>query len=133
LLVTGDLKTAEKYLPQALAIAPEEPLYLSLQGILHALKGEVEPALQCVRRTCESPYSFGHDHHTYYQLGSIYSVLGETQKALGWINRAVETGFPCWTFFKVDPALERVRALPEFRAQIEELRERSATIRKSNS
>ena len=132
LLLTNDLKTAEKYLPQTLAVAPEEPLYLSLHGIFHALRGEFEPALQCVRRTCETPYSFGHDHHTYYQLASIYSVLGETEKALGWINRAVETGFPCWTFFQVDPTLQALRALPDFQMQVEELRQRAATMRTAN-
>ncbi len=131
LLLTGDLKTAEKYLGQALAMAPDEPLYLSLQGILHALKGETELALQCIRRTCESPYSFGHDHHTYYQLGSIYSVLGETQKSLGWINRSIETGFPCWTFFQVDPTLKNLRTLPEFQTQVEELKQQSRKIRTS--
>lgn len=132
LLLMGDLGTAERFLLQALAIAPDEPLYVSLRGILHALKGEVEPALDCVRRTCECPHSFGHDHHTYYQLGSIYSVLGETNKALAWINRAVQTGFPCWTFFQVDPTLQALRALPQFNTQIDELKGRSATIRTSN-
>jgi serine/threonine protein kinase/Tfp pilus assembly protein PilF len=127
-LLSGDVKTAGKYLREALAIAPEEPLYISLQGILHAVQGEDEPALNCVRRACESPHSFGHDHHTYYQLGCIYSVLGETSKALGWINRAVENGFPCWPFFRFDPTLERLRALPEFQAQVEELRKQSGWI-----
>jgi serine/threonine protein kinase/tetratricopeptide (TPR) repeat protein len=127
-LLSGDVKTARKYLREALAVAPEEPLFISLQGILHAVQGEDEPALNCVRRACESPHSFGHDHHTYYQLGCIYSVLGETSKALGWINRAVETGFPCWPFFRIDPTLEKLRALPEFQAQVEELRERSSVM-----
>jgi hypothetical protein len=58
-----------KFLREALAIAPEEPLYISLQGILHAVQGDDGPALDCIRRACESPHSFGHDHHTYYQLG----------------------------------------------------------------
>jgi non-specific serine/threonine protein kinase len=133
LLLTGDLKPAEKYLDEALAIAPKESLYMSLRAILHALRGEVEPALGFVRKTCESPVSFGHDHHTYYQLASAYSLLGETETALGWIERAIETGFPCWTFFQVDPTLNALRAVPEFPEVIEELRQRSETIYPSGS
>ena len=124
-LLSGDVKTARRYLRDALAIAPDEPLYVSLQGIVHALEGEEEMALDCARRAFELPHSFGHDHHTYYQLGCIYSVLGETSKSLGWINRAVENGFPCWPLFKFDPTLEKLRALPEFQAQVEKLRARS--------
>ena len=45
LLLMGDLKSAEKVLSETLADYPEEPLFLSLQGMLHALRGEVEPAL----------------------------------------------------------------------------------------
>jgi serine/threonine protein kinase len=123
-LLSGDLKNAKKYLTEALEAAPEEPLFITLQGILHALRGEIEAALDCVRRARESPDSFGHD----YQLGCIYSILGETRRGLAWINRAVETGFPCWTFFKADPTLAKLRALPEFQAQIEELREQSSTV-----
>ena len=127
-LLSGDLKTAKKHIQDALAIGPEEPLFLSLQGILHALQGEDAPALDCVRKACELPQTFGHDHHTYYQLGSIYSVLGETSKAMGWINRSVETGFPCWPFFSFDPTLEKLRTLPEFQGLIEELRVRSGRV-----
>lgn len=128
LLLMGDLKTGEKCLDEAFAVAPKEPLYMSLRAILHALRGEVEPALGCVRKTCEAPVSFGHDHHTFYQLASTYSLLGETETALAWIERGIEAGFPCWKFFEVDPTLATLRALPEFRKVIEELKERSETI-----
>jgi tetratricopeptide (TPR) repeat protein len=127
-LLSGDLKTARKYVRESLATAPDEPLFISLQGIAHALQGEAEAALDCARRTCESPHSFGHDHHTYYQLGCLYSVLGDTSRALGWINRAIETGFACWPFFSIDPTLEKLRALPDFRAQIQELQKQFEKI-----
>ena len=40
------------------------------------------------------PRSFGHTHHTYYQIACVYAVLGETDKAMAWLERSVDTGFP---------------------------------------
>jgi serine/threonine protein kinase len=44
------------------------------------------------------PLSFGHAHHTYYQIACVYAVLGETGKAMAWLERSVESGFGCWPF-----------------------------------
>ena len=88
---------------------PSEPLIISLQGMLHARRSQAELALQCVRSALDSPRSFGHTHHTYYQIACIHAVLSETDKAMAWLERSAETGFPCWPFFRVDPHLETLR------------------------
>ena len=87
---------------------------VSAQGMLHARRNERGPALECVRRAQENPYSFGHTHHALYQIASVYAVLGETDKAMAWLERSVDTGNPCWPFFKVDPNLENLHAEPRF-------------------
>jgi serine/threonine protein kinase len=114
-LLMGDLKFAERTLDATLAEYPEEPLFISLQGILRARQGNVKDASACARRACESSRSFGHSHHTHYQVACIYSILGENQKALEWMDRAVNTGFRCWPFFQVDPCLSSLREVSEFR------------------
>ena len=121
LLLMGDLKSAEAVLRDPLTTFPDEPLFISLDGILHALRGEPEPALDCAKHACDSPRSFGHTHHTLYQVACIYAILGENQKALGWIDQAVNTGFRCWPFFRVDPCLSNLRKLPEFQDYIAEI------------
>jgi hypothetical protein len=93
---------------------PGEPLIISLQALLHARRNEPGPALDCVRRSLEVPITKGHAHHTYYQVACVYAVLGQTAKALAWLQRSVDTGNPCWPFFKLDPHLETVRREPEF-------------------
>ncbi len=129
LLLMGEMNTAEKMLRESLDEFPEEPLFVSLQGMLHAQRGEAERALECAQRACESPRSFGHTHHTLYQVACVHSILGEDNKALAWIDRAVSTGFRCWPFFRVDPSLTNLRRLPAFQNYLAEIEKDCSQIR----
>jgi serine/threonine protein kinase/Tfp pilus assembly protein PilF len=129
LLLMGDLTSAEKMLRETLTEYPEEPLFISLEGILRAQRGQAEEALDCARRACQSPRSFGHDHHTFYQVACVYSILGQNEKAMAWMDRAVSTGFRCWPFFRVDPCLSNLRKLPEFQDYIAEIEKDCSHIR----
>jgi eukaryotic-like serine/threonine-protein kinase len=113
-LLAGDLALAEHRLAAVLEQLADEPLILSLQGMLHARRNQPDLALQCVRRALESPRSFGHTHHTYYQIACVYAVLGQSDKAMAWLERSVETGNACWSFFRLDPHLESLRQQPAF-------------------
>jgi serine/threonine protein kinase len=113
-LLRGDLELAEQRLTSALDRFPDEPLIVSLEGMLHARRGESGQALECVGKAVDCPRSFGHAHHTYYQVACIYAALGQTVKAMAWLERSVETGFACWPFFQIDPYLERLRGNAEF-------------------
>ncbi|MFN2572276.1 MAG: protein kinase [Gemmatimonadales bacterium] len=113
-LMSGDLDLAAHRLAGGLKLFPTEPTLLSLQGILHARRAEAGAALECVRKALEFPITFGHAHHTYYQVASVYAVLRETEKALAWLERSVDTGNPCWPYFKLDPHLDNLRQEPEF-------------------
>lgn len=114
LLLTGDQDEAEHRLTLALAKYPEEPLFISMRGMLHARQRQREAALDCVRNALEYPVSFGHAHHTYHHVACTYSELGETDKAMAWLEKSVDNGNPCWPFFRIDPYLENVRALRRF-------------------
>ena len=105
----------------ALEHFPDEPLITTLQGILYARRNQTELALECVRRALESPRSFGHTHHTYYQVACTYAVLGEPDKAMAWLERTVDTGNAGWPFFKIDPHLESLREKADFKRLIADL------------
>ena len=120
-MMTGDWKEAKVLLDEALKLLPGEPLIISLQGVFHALTGSVEPALECMTRACASPKSFGHAHHTYYQVACILAALGRHQEAFEWLERSVSTGFACWPFFLKDPCLQNLRGLPEFEVLVSSL------------
>jgi TolB-like protein/Flp pilus assembly protein TadD len=113
-LMSGDLDLAEQRVGVGLELFPDDPYYVSLQGMLHARRNQTGPALECVRRALEVPRSFGHTHHVYYQIACVYAVLGETDRAMAWLERSVDTGFACWPFFRIDPHLEHLREKPEF-------------------
>jgi hypothetical protein len=112
----------------ALTALPDEPLVLSQQAMLHALRGQSDLALQWVRRALESPRSFGHTHHVHHYIASVHALLGDTVAAMGWLQRTVAGGWPCWPFFRIDPYLESLRAEPEFTRLMAELEQTYSTF-----
>jgi hypothetical protein len=115
-MLTGDFKEAEPLLDEALRLIPDEPLIISLQGVFCALTGKTKRATECLTRACATPKSFGHAHHTYYQIACILAVLNQPKAAFEWLERSVDTGFACWPFFLMDPCLQNLRSFPEMEA-----------------
>jgi len=113
-MMTGNWEEATSLLEEALQLLPGEPLITSLQGVLYALTGKDERALDCVARACASPKSFGHAHHTYYQIACILALTGQREPAFEWLERSISTGFACWPFFLKDPCLQNLRGLADF-------------------
>jgi tetratricopeptide (TPR) repeat protein len=113
-LMTGDWKEARLRIDEALQLIPNEPLIISLEGLLYALVGNRDAAIECVTRACSSPKSFGHSHHTYYQIACTLALTGRRETAFEWLERSVSTGFACWPYFLKDPSLASLRSLPEF-------------------
>ncbi len=120
-MMTGDWKEAKALLDEAIQLLPEEPMIVSLLGVYYALKGKTEPALECLTRACSSPKSFGHAHHTYYQIACILAMLGRRKAAFEWLERSVSTGFACWPFFMKDACLQNLRSLSEFEVLVSSL------------
>ncbi len=120
-MMTGEMKEASILLDQAIELLPEEPLIVSLQGVFHALTGNDTKALDCMAKACASPKSFGHAHHSYYQIACILALLGRRETALDWLERSVGSGFACWPFFLTDPCLKNLRELPAFEVLVSSL------------
>lgn len=127
-LFTGDLDLADERLATASKHHPDEPLIVSLQGILFARRDQPDLALECVRKALDSPRSFGHMHHTYHYIAGVHAVLGDTEKALAWLERSVDTGWACWPFFRIDPHLENLREVPAFKRLIADLEQTYTAI-----
>ncbi len=113
-ILTGQWEEARRMLDEAASLVPDEPMIVTMQGVVHAAKGETEQALQCMNRACTNPKSFGHAHHTYYQIACILSLLNRTEVAFEWLERSVDTGFACWPFFLQDPCLKNLRRHTQF-------------------
>jgi DNA-binding winged helix-turn-helix (wHTH) protein/tetratricopeptide (TPR) repeat protein len=113
-MMTGDWREAKALLDEAAQLLPDEPLIISLLGVYYALTGKAESALECLTRACGSAKSFGHAHHTYYQIACILAVLERRGAAFEWLERSVSSGFACWPFFLKDHCLQNLLNLPEF-------------------
>ncbi|HEU5452435.1 MAG TPA: winged helix-turn-helix domain-containing protein [Terriglobales bacterium] len=120
-MMSGDFRQARALLDEALDRLPNEPMTISLCGLFHAMTGKPEEAMDCVHRACASPKTFGHAHHTYYQVACVYALLGRAEAAFEWLDRSVSTGFACWPFFVQDPCLRRLQALPQFEVLVSSL------------
>jgi DNA-binding winged helix-turn-helix (wHTH) protein/tetratricopeptide (TPR) repeat protein len=123
-MMTGNWQEAKALLEEAVQLLPEDPIIISMQGVFHALTGKPEQALDCMTRACASPRSFGHAHHTYYQIACILALLGRRETAFEWLERSVSTGFACWPFFMKDRCLQNLWGLPEFELLVSSLQAR---------
>ena len=120
-ILTGEWKEAKRLLDEAAALVPDEPMIVTLQGMMHAATGAAEQALQCMNRACTNPKSFGHSHHTYYQIACILSLLNRIEVAFEWLERSVDSGFACWPFFLRDPCLKNLRRHAQFELLVSSL------------
>ena len=125
-MMTGDWAQASRLIDQAKELLPEEPMIVSLEGVLHALRGRSAEALDCVTRACSNPKTFGHAHHTYYQIACTLALSGRWQPAFEWLERSVATGFACWPFFMKDPCLQNLHGKSEFELLVSTLQAKYA-------
>ena len=123
-MMMGDWGEAKRLIDQANELLPDEPMIVSLEGVLHALTGRNAEALDCVTRACSNPKTFGHAHHTYYQIACTLAMSGRWQPAFEWLERSVATGFACWPFFMKDPCLQNLRGMSEFELLVSTLQAR---------
>jgi len=123
-LLTGKWKQAKVLLDEATRLLSEDAMIVSLHGVFHALTGNPQQALRFMNRACANPKTFGHAHHTYYQVACILSLLGRLDSAFEWFQRSVDTGFACWPFFLRDPCLQNLRSIRQFETLISSLQAR---------
>ena len=120
-MMTGAWDEAGVLLDEALRLLADDPIITSLQGVFYALTGKHEQALDCMNRACANPKSFGHAHHTYYQIACILALGGQRENAFAWLERSVSSGFACWPFFLKDHCLKNLHGLPEFELLVSSL------------
>ena len=67
------------------------------------------------------------DHHVAYSLGAAFAQLGDLDRAVVWLRRSADTGFPCYPWFQQDPLLDPLRHHPRFVTLIDDLRRQHET------
>ena len=100
---------------------PEGPSYLALTL---AMRGDARGARAEIARAIALDHGESHIHHTHYAIGATYSVLGELDPAVEWLERSADEGFPCYPWFESDPNLAPLAESARFREFMARLKAR---------
>ena len=100
---------------------PEGPSYLALAL---AMRGDARGARAEIARAIALDHGESHIHHTHYAIGVTYSVLGELERAVDWLERSADEGFPCYPWFESDPNLAPLAESARFREFMARLKAR---------
>lgn len=94
-------------------------LYGSSQYVqVLSMARESERAFEEARKLESTP---GLDGYVLYNLASAYVHIGEKHHALTILQKAIEAGFRNIDLFRIHPALDPLRGMPEFEALLQEL------------
>jgi tetratricopeptide (TPR) repeat protein/tRNA A-37 threonylcarbamoyl transferase component Bud32 len=94
----------------------------SVQAMLLAHAGKRDEAEAAIQRSIDIGQAAGHFHHTAYNIGCAYAILGRPDLAVHWLRLAAEDGFPCYPFYANDRELDSIRTDPAFKALLAELK-----------
>jgi len=102
-----------------LELNPEEARALNLGAIILARLGEVERAKQWNERAMSLAPN---DDAILYNASCVFAVLGEEDRALAGLQRAIEAGLAGGDWVAHDPDWERFREHPRFQTLVQRLR-----------
>ncbi|MBK9156049.1 MAG: protein kinase [Chloracidobacterium sp.] len=108
----GDRDDAIKLMSEVLEEHPEMDGIRPLYAIYLAGAGRRDDAL--AQLSDESLQLSRSDHDMAYWVASTYAILGETDLAFKWLNRAVKLGNQNWPHFERDKSLNSLRNDPRF-------------------
>jgi tetratricopeptide (TPR) repeat protein len=120
---TGDLNSAEEYYRKALAIRSDLPMANLCLGNIHLARKEYEPArerfLQAEKMKPDSP-------DIAYSLACAESMLGRSEFALAYLEKAFARGFAGCQAVMVNHELDPLRRSPTYTRIIKEFCGRSS-------
>jgi len=114
LLRLGRLEEASRVVERLGRENPDYPAGHSLGAVVAALQGDGARARRSIERTGQAPRDFGHYHHAQYDAACALAALGDGDAAMAWLRAAAGNGYPCRTFFAIDPLLDPLRGHADF-------------------
>ncbi|MFN2315959.1 MAG: protein kinase [Gemmatimonadales bacterium] len=119
----GRTREATQRIDQFLADHPmdEGGVGHSVRAMVLAKAGARAGAEAAIATAIHLGRTFGHFHHTAYNIASAYALLGDRARGVEWLQSAADEGFPCYPLFASDPHLESLRADTRFAGLMEKL------------
>ena len=91
---------------------PDTPPTQIATLLQHALRGERREVVDAVSPMVERNARLV--EYLAWHLGAGYALVGETERALAWLDHAANMGFVNYPFLLADPLLEPIRGEPGF-------------------
>lgn len=126
LYYTGDHLGAEELLRSLRGGAQGEQRARATLASFAAASGDQEQANSLLAQTLAAAYM---DHHVAYSLGAAYAQLGQPARALTWLRKAADSGFPCAQWFARDPLLQPLHHNQDFNRLLSDLKASLETAR----
>ena len=126
LYYSGERHRAEELLRALHGSAQGEQRARATLASFLAARGHRDEARSLIDRALATGYM---DHHVAYSLGATYAQLGESARAMPWLGKAADTGFPCYPWFSHDPLLQPLRSTADFNSLLTRLQEQTQAAR----
>jgi TolB-like protein len=115
------VRKSTKLLDSLIVKHPDQFLSMIGKALRHAINDEKQEAIQSVTEQVEKAAEM--DHMMSWVLADVYSLIGEKDKAIDYLERATKDIFIDYPFFsKHDPFLENIRGEERFEKLMEEVK-----------
>ena len=133
LIHLGKTAEAASTLDQFLHDYPEDAggVYTSVQAVLAVLAGNKAEAEAKIESSIEKGKGFGHFHHAAFHIACAYALMNEPDKAIEWLKKVADGGFPCYPLFEHDRLLDNLRNDPRFANLLADLKRKSEGYRRT--
>jgi non-specific serine/threonine protein kinase len=121
LLANLRFEEAEALLAPWIKEVPDNAMPMTNVFLLHALRGDLKQAQQCVTQRWQS--QAWQDYWAPFTMAEGYAVLGQTAEALRWLEHAIDKGWINYPLLaEKDPWLANIRGEPRFRKLMERVK-----------
>ena len=123
----GELDNAISCFDEILRDTPQHPIAALGEFLKHALRGERNRALDTVTEMLEQAVRW--DDLFPVVMADGYLLIGEEERALHWVDRAIDMGTTNVAFLgEHEPFLRRMRGNPQFEALLDKARGLSESL-----
>jgi tetratricopeptide (TPR) repeat protein len=119
-LTRGEVLLSEGHAEEAAAEIEKEPgewQRLTGQALAYSAAGRRQEADSALKKLIAA-----HQNDSAYQIAEIYAYRGETEKALQWLDRAIQQRDPAAPESKTDPLMESLRHDPRYAELLNKMR-----------
>ncbi|MDH4069822.1 MAG: hypothetical protein OEV30_05310, partial [Ignavibacteria bacterium] len=133
-LFERNFERAEELFLQAMALLSVESGPTTQLGYLAMRRGETKRAKELLEHTITVSLSqvdnLSENYEFPYELAKAYSILGDTTRAVSWLNRAISGGWLLPQYTDIDPQFEGIRQTAGYRDALSGVRKKITEARR---